>query len=132
MSKKIIKVALISELNFKRVVGEYLIAHGMDERLVELSERWSDADHAHLGLWEDFSRWDPRLIEAVERLGARSGGHIVEVDGPFMIETSHYGGERIVYKDQLSWNDPWSDGTPSVSEEISDSEHERREQRGDF
>jgi hypothetical protein len=132
MSKKIIKVALISEHNFKRVVGEYLIAHGMDESLVELSERWSDADHAHLNLWKEFSRWDPRLIEAVERLGARSGGHIVEVDGPFMIEMSHYGGERIVYQDQLSWNDPWSDGTPSVSEEISDSEHERRVQRGEF
>lgn len=132
MSKKIIKVALISEHSFKRVVGEYLIAHGMDESLVELSERWSDADHAHLNLWKEFNRWDPRLIEAVERLGARSGGHIVEVDGPFMIERSDYGGERIVYQDQISWNDPWSDGTPCVSEEISDGEHERRVQRGDF
>jgi hypothetical protein len=131
MSKKIIKVALISEHNFKRVVGEYLIAHGMDERLVELSERWSDADHAHLDLWE-VNRWNPLLIAAVESLGARSGGHIVEVDGPFMIERSDYGGDRIVYQDQLSWNDPWSDGTPSVSEEISNSEHERREQRGEF
>ena len=131
MSKKIIKVALISEHNFKRVVGEYLIAHGMDERLVELSARWSDADHAHLNLWE-VKRWNPMLIAAVESLGGRSGSHIVEVDRPFMIERSDYGGDRIVYQDQLSWNDPWSDGTPSVSEEISDSEHERRQQRGEF
>ena len=110
---KAIKVVIREGYSFTRIVGEYLLEHGFAPENVELSDKWSKDDFSII---HDIDRWDPRLVRCVEQLGPRTGAHITLATGPFIIESDHEmcGGESIVSRDELAWQNPWETGADVI------------------